>query len=66
MLAKDKNRELIKNFEKVYVVGNDLKHTDLDENCASFCIDKNWTIFNQQIIFDSKSLALWNLKKNDY
>ena len=40
-LAKDENRELIKNFDKVYVVGVDLKQTSFDENCASFCVDRN-------------------------
>ncbi len=40
-LAKDENRELIKNFDKVYVVGMDLKQTSFDENCASFCMDNN-------------------------
>lgn len=40
-LAKDENKELIKDFEKIYVVGIDLKQTSFDENCASFCIDRN-------------------------
>ena len=40
-LAKDENRELIKDFDKAYVVGVDMKPTSFDENCASFCIDKN-------------------------
>jgi len=40
-LAKDENRELIKNFDKVYVVGKDLKQTSFDENCASICIERN-------------------------
>jgi len=40
-LAKVKNRELIKDFDKVYVVGYNLKQSSFDENCASFCIDKN-------------------------
>ena len=40
-LAKEENRELIKNFDKVYVVGVDLKQTSFDENCASFCVDRN-------------------------
>jgi len=37
-LAKDENRELIKDFEKHYVVGVDLKQTSFDENCADFCV----------------------------
>jgi len=40
-LAKEENRELLKNFDKVYVVGVDLKQTSFDENCASFCVDRN-------------------------
>ncbi len=40
-LAKEENRELIKNFDKVYEVGVDLKQSSFDENCASFCMDKN-------------------------
>jgi len=39
-LAKDENRELIKDFDKVYVVGVDMKQSSFDENCASFCIDR--------------------------
>ncbi len=37
-LAKDE--ELIKDFDKVYVVGVDMKQTSFDENCASLCIDR--------------------------
>ena len=40
-LANDENRELIKDFDKVSVVGVDLKQTSFDENCASCCFDKN-------------------------
>ena len=40
-LGKEENKELIKDFEKSYVVGKDLKQTSFDENCASFCVDKN-------------------------
>jgi len=40
-LAKDENRELLKDFEKIKVVGVDLKQTSFDENCASFCIKEN-------------------------
>jgi len=39
-LAKDENRELIKDFDKVYVVGVDMKQSSFDENCASICIDR--------------------------
>ena len=40
-LANDENRELIKDFDKVSVVGVDMKQTSFDENCASFCLDGN-------------------------
>jgi len=40
-LAKEENRELIKNFDKVSVVGVDLKQTSFDENCADFCVKNN-------------------------
>jgi len=40
-LANDENQELIKDFKKSYVVGVDLEQTSFDENCASYCIDKN-------------------------
>ena len=40
-LANDENGELLKDFDKSYVVGVDLKQTSFDENCASFCMDKN-------------------------
>ena len=40
-LADDEHRELLKDFDKSYVVGIDLKQTSFDENCASFCVDKN-------------------------
>jgi len=40
-LGNDENSELIKDFDKPYVVGVDLKQSSFDENCASFCIDRN-------------------------
>ena len=40
-LANDENKELIKDFEKSYVVGIDMKQTSFDENCASLCIERN-------------------------
>ena len=40
-LAKEENQELIKDFEKAYVVGKDMKQNSFDENCASFCIERN-------------------------
>ena len=40
-LGNDENRELVKDFDKPYVVGVDLKQSSFDENCASFCMDKN-------------------------
>jgi len=39
-LAKDENREVIKDFDKVFVVGEDMKQSSFDENCASICIDR--------------------------
>ena len=41
-LADDEHRELLKDFDKSYVVGVDLKQTSFDENCASFCMDNNY------------------------
>ena len=40
-LDKEENRHLLKDFELVYVVGVDLNQSSFDENCASFCMDKN-------------------------
>jgi len=40
-LANDENRESLKDFDKVHVVGEDLKQGSFDENCAAFCIDRN-------------------------
>ena len=40
-LGNDENRELVKDFDKPYVVGVDLKQSSFDENCASFCMDRN-------------------------
>jgi len=40
-LADNEHKELLKDFDKSYVVGVDLKQTSFDENCASFCVDKN-------------------------
>lgn len=40
-LGKEENQELIKDFEKSYVVGVDIKQTSFDENCASFCMERN-------------------------
>ena len=40
-LGNKENRELIRDFDKFYVVGIDMKQTSFDENCASFCIDRN-------------------------
>ena len=37
-LAKDENREVIKDFDEVYVVGVDMKQSSFDENCADFCV----------------------------
>jgi len=40
-LGNDESKELLKGFDKPYVVGVDLKQSSFDENCASFCMDKN-------------------------
>ena len=40
-LAKKENRELTKDFDEIYEVGKDLKQSSFDENCASFCMDRN-------------------------
>jgi len=40
-LAKDENRELIKDFKESYVVGKDLNQASFDENCAYFCIEND-------------------------
>jgi len=40
-LAKDENRELLKNYEEIFVVGEDITQRSFDENCASFCFDRN-------------------------
>jgi len=40
-LGNKENRELIRDFDKFYVVGIDMKQTSFDENCASYCIDRN-------------------------
>jgi len=40
-LGNKENRELIKDFDKFYVVGIDMKPTSFDENCASLCLDRN-------------------------
>ena len=40
-LGNDENKELIKDFDKPYVVGVDLKQSSFDENCASFCMDRD-------------------------
>ncbi len=40
-LDQEENRHLLKDFELVYIVGEDLNQTSFDENCASFCVDRN-------------------------
>jgi len=36
-LAKDEFKDLLKDYDKKYVVGKDLKQRSFDENCADFC-----------------------------
>lgn len=40
-LAKAESRELLKEYDSLFVVGEDMKQRSFDENCASFCVDKN-------------------------
>jgi len=40
-LTKDENRKFLKNYEEIFVVGEDIKQRSFDENCASFCLDRN-------------------------
>ena len=40
-LEHDEYQELLKDYDKKFVVGKDLKQRSFDENCASFCEDKN-------------------------
>gem|GEM_PF-1485928 len=40
-LALDEYSELVKEYDKKFVVGKDMKQTSFDENCATFCVDKN-------------------------
>ena len=40
-LGKEENRHQLKNFDKVYVVGVDMKQSSFDENCASICIERD-------------------------
>jgi len=37
-LDKDENRELLKDFGEIHVVGEDMKQSSFDENCADFCV----------------------------
>ena len=37
-LADDEHKKLLKDFDKSYEVGVDLKQGSYDENCADFCV----------------------------
>jgi len=40
-LAREEKQGLLKDFDKVYEVGVDMKQTSFDENCASICVERN-------------------------
>lgn len=40
-LAQDEYSELLKGYDKKYVVGKDMKQTSFDENCANICIERD-------------------------
>jgi len=40
-LEQDEYRELLKDYDKKFVVGKDMKQTSFDENCANICNDRN-------------------------
>jgi len=59
-LAKDENRELLKNYGEIFVVGKDIKQRSFDENCASFCLDRDCDFLTA----DSKSYThFFKIKK---
>jgi len=40
-LAKKENQDLLKGYNAIFVVGEDIKQRSFDENCATFCIERN-------------------------
>jgi len=50
-LADDEHKELLKDFDKTYVVGVAMKQTSFDENCASFCMDNNCDFLTAEFLY---------------
>lgn len=40
-LVSDDSRTLLKAYKKIFVVGDDLKQREYDENLATFCMDND-------------------------
>ena len=40
-LANSDSKSILKNFKQIFIVGEDLKQREYDENLASFCMDNN-------------------------
>jgi len=40
-LTNDESKEHLKNYERIFVVGIDLKQRDYDETLATFCLTNN-------------------------
>ena len=40
-LAKDEYNDLLKDYDKKFVVGKELKQRSFDENCAHYCKENN-------------------------
>ena len=40
-LNDEKYSELLKEYDKIFLVGENIKATSFDENCANYCIDNN-------------------------
>lgn len=39
-LIQDEFSDKLKNYDKTYLVGKDIKATSFDENCANFCLER--------------------------
>ena len=40
-LAQEEFKELLLEYDSKFIVGKDINQTSFDENCASFCVDRN-------------------------
>ena len=40
-LANADSKQLLENYDKIFVVGDDLKQREYDENLAKFCVDNS-------------------------